>query len=188
MRHLLPLLAAACCAALARGQSASGTLRTLAGTGTQSFSGDGGPATSAALNMARSMLRVPSTSTDTGVAGSVIITDMGNRRVRMIANTTGIISTILGAGGNVFNWVAGMSGTAMNLGSPRGCALGGVNLFVTDDQLNRVFALNLNSRVVSLLAGSDYTGSTSSALPATSTRLNGPAGVAVDAAGAFVYM
>ena len=68
---------------------ASGRITTFAGTATQGFSGDGGPATSAQLH------------TPTGVAsdaaGNVYIADAGNHRVRKVS-PAGIISTVAGTG------------------------------------------------------------------------------------------
>jgi len=69
--------------------SASGIITTVAGNGTYSFSGDGGPATSAGLN-------VP-TWVAVDSAGNLYITDAGNERVRLV-NTSGIITTIAGNG------------------------------------------------------------------------------------------
>jgi len=67
----------------------SGTISTIAGTGTLGFSGDGSPATSAEFNF------------PAGIAvdnlGNVYVCDAGNERIREI-NTSGIISTIAGNG------------------------------------------------------------------------------------------
>lgn len=69
--------------------SANGTISTIAGNGSLSFSGDGGPASNAALN-------VP-TWVAVDSAGNLYITDAGNERVRMV-NTSSIITTIAGNG------------------------------------------------------------------------------------------
>ncbi len=69
--------------------STSGIISTVAGTGSPTYSGDGGAATSATLNH------------PTGVAvdtnGNIYITDFNNNRIRKI-NTSGIINTIAGTG------------------------------------------------------------------------------------------
>jgi sugar lactone lactonase YvrE len=66
-----------------------GNITTIAGNGTAGFSGDGGPATSASLNL-------PS-----GVAvdseGNLFIADRSNNRIRKI-DTKGNISTVAGSG------------------------------------------------------------------------------------------
>src|SRR5262249_2667363 len=67
-----------------------GVISTLAGTGTAGFSGDGGPAFEAQLN------------TPSGVAadplGDVYIVDSANNRIREVAASTGIITTVAGGG------------------------------------------------------------------------------------------
>ena len=71
--------------------SATGIITTIAGTGTQGFSGDGGPATSAQLNAPVAVA--------VDAAGDVYILDGGNDRVRRLAASTGIITTVVGNGG-----------------------------------------------------------------------------------------
>ena len=66
-----------------------GTIRTVAGTGTGGFSGDGGPAAAASLS------RPSDVAVDRN--GSVYIADRGNRRVRRVG-PDGIISTLAGTG------------------------------------------------------------------------------------------
>ncbi len=69
--------------------SATGIITTIAGSSTVGYSGDGGAATSAALQQ-------PSGVT-VDAAGNVFVTDMTNYRIRKIA-TSGIISTVAGNG------------------------------------------------------------------------------------------
>jgi hypothetical protein len=68
--------------------AATGIITTVAGTGTPGFSGDGGPATSAHL------------SEPVGIAvdslGNIFICDSDNHRVRKVAASTGIITTVAG--------------------------------------------------------------------------------------------
>jgi hypothetical protein len=66
-----------------------GTITTIAGNGSQGFSGDGGPATGAALDQP---IRV-----EVDPLGNLYIADAGNRRVRKVA-PNGIINTIAGNG------------------------------------------------------------------------------------------
>jgi uncharacterized protein (TIGR03437 family) len=66
-----------------------GVITVIAGNGTNGFSGDGGPATSAQLFEAQGV------AVDT--AGNVSIADYGNRRVRRV-DTSGIITTVAGGG------------------------------------------------------------------------------------------
>ena len=70
-------------------------ISTIAGTGTGSYSGDGGAATSAAIN-------VP-----TGIAidsiGNVFFNDFANFRMRKITASTGIITTYAGTGASSYS-------------------------------------------------------------------------------------
>lgn len=69
--------------------SPSGIISTIAGNGTSGFSGDGGIATDAQLNLP--------TGVTTDQFGNVYIADYFNHRIRKV-NTSGIISTIAGNG------------------------------------------------------------------------------------------
>ena len=108
--------------------SASGIITTVAGNGAVSFSGDGGPATSAGFE---------ATWVAVDSAGNLYIVDGGNERVRLV-NTSGIITTIAG------NGVLGTSGdggpaTSAELNVPFGIALGaGGKVYVTDGGGGRV--------------------------------------------------
>jgi len=76
----------------------NGALTTFAGTGQAGFSGDGGQATAAALNMP-SDVRVDA-------AGNVFFVDSGNNRVRRVT-PAGVIDTIAGGGSGFQNqWEA----------------------------------------------------------------------------------
>lgn len=107
----------------------AGQIATVAGNGTQGFSGDGGRAIAAELNE-------PS-----GIAvrsdGSILIADTGNERIRMVS-TVGVLSTLAGTG------TAGSSGdngpaTAAQLDRPAGLAVDGAgNLFVADENNHRL--------------------------------------------------
>src|SRR5579864_1585416 len=69
--------------------NAAGIISTLAGTGTAGFSGDGGPAASAQLNLPYGLAADSS--------GALYVADLGNNRVRRIG-PDGVIATFAGAG------------------------------------------------------------------------------------------
>src|SRR5215813_14086512 len=73
----------------------AGIITTVAGNRTREFSGDGGPAINAGLNL----------PTDAAVdeKGNLFILDAGNKRVRQVATKTGIISTVAGNGASGFS-------------------------------------------------------------------------------------
>jgi sugar lactone lactonase YvrE len=69
----------------------SGKISTIAGNGTQGFSGDGGLATDAELSSPEALAVDP--------AGTVLyIADYGSSRLRRVDLTTGIITTVAGSG------------------------------------------------------------------------------------------
>lgn len=86
----------------------SGIINTIAGTGIQGFSGDGGPATNADLFLPWSVA--------TDDIGNVYFTDRDNNRIRKI-NSAGIISTIAGNGGTPF-YEDGALATAVSIMAP----------------------------------------------------------------------
>lgn len=73
----------------------TGIITTVAGNGTQGFSGDGGPATEAELN--------GPTGLALDLLGNLYIADESNSRVRRVDHRTGIITTIAGTGVSGFN-------------------------------------------------------------------------------------
>ena len=112
----------------------SGIITTVAGTGTGGFSGDGGAGTSAALF---SPSRV---AVDGG--GNVFIVDFGNQRIRRVAASTGIITTLAGNGEAGYSGDGGPA-TSAALKSPTGLALDtGGNLLIADTGNNRIRKVN----------------------------------------------
>ena len=68
----------------------TGIISTVAGTGVEGFSGDGGPATKAQLRQPQSVIRDRD--------GSLLICDLGNQRIRRLNSATGTIDTVTGTG------------------------------------------------------------------------------------------
>src|SRR6202034_328104 len=104
-----------------------GTITTVAGTGVQGYTGDGGPAISATLGR-------PVAVTVDG-AGNLYYVDSVNQCVRRI-DTNGIISTVVGNGMQAF---AGDGGPAISasLAFPLGIALdSNGNMYVADANNN----------------------------------------------------
>jgi uncharacterized protein (TIGR03437 family) len=109
--------------------SAASIITTVAGTGAASFSGDGGAATSATLNL-------PS-DVQFDLAGNMYIADAGNNRVRRV-DTTGKITTIAGTGAGSFS---GDNGAAVSaaLNHPWSLAIDANNaIYIADDLNNRI--------------------------------------------------
>jgi hypothetical protein len=84
----------------------TGIITTIAGTGTTSYSGDNGPATSAALkspygvavdSSGRTHIVLLSGSLNVSLLGNVYIADFNNCRIRKVTISTEIITTIAGS-------------------------------------------------------------------------------------------
>lgn len=155
--------------------AATGQLFTVAGNGTAGFSGDGGPATAAAINE------------PTGVAvdslGNVYFSDRQNGRIRKVDAATGNISTVAGTG---FQGFSGDNGPAANaqLNFPNGVAVDAArNLYVADTNNDRVRRIDAASGLIYTIAGTGVPGFSGDGGLATSARLSLPWDVAVDAAG-----
>ena len=162
-------------AAGAFGVSSSGTITTIAGTGVQGFSGDGGPATAAKLYA------------PTGVAvdaqGNVYIADHSGSRVRKV-NREGMISTFAGTGGAGYSGDGGPA-TSARVGTPYGVAVDRQgNVYITDRYNNRVRKVSPGGTITTFAGTGAYgSGSFGDGGPATSAQLRNPYGVAVDGQG-----
>ncbi|MGA8908099.1 MAG: RHS repeat-associated core domain-containing protein, partial [Acidobacteriaceae bacterium] len=117
----------------------TGIITTIAGGGTAGYIGDGGPATNANIGWTEGI------TFDS--AGNLYIGDKNNNRVRKVAASTGIITTIAG------NGVLGYSGdggpaTSAELQYPGGVALDAHgNVYVSDFGNNRIREVNFKAVV-----------------------------------------
>ncbi len=89
-------------------------ISTIAGTGTGSYSGDNGQATSAAINSPHGIAIDSS--------GNVYFNDFNNHRVRKITASTGIITTYVGTGSASYSGDGGVA-TSAALSSPNGLCI-----------------------------------------------------------------
>ncbi|MBI5427835.1 MAG: SMP-30/gluconolactonase/LRE family protein [Nitrospinae bacterium] len=154
---------------------AKGTVTTVAGNGTAGFSGDGGPAVEASLNL-------PS-----GVAvddkGTLYISDRSNNRIRTV-DPKGIIQTFAGSGVAGFLGDAGQAKLAQ-LDKPFGIALDKKrNLYIADRNNNRVRKVDANGAITTVAGdgGFFFMGDNG---PAYKASLAAPTGVAVGDSGAI---
>ena|GEM_PF-282085 len=158
----------------------SGIISTVAGNGSQGFSGDSGAATAAGLNLPSGM--VPDS------VGNLYIADTYNQRIRKVAAGSGIISTVAGSGSTGFT-TGGFSGdggaaTAAGLSSPSGVALDSAgNLYIADSGNGRVRKVAAGSGIITTVAGNGSQGFSGDGGPATAAGLFGPSGVTLDSAG-----
>jgi uncharacterized protein (TIGR03437 family) len=153
----------------------SGVITTIAGTGVQGFSGDGGPALQAMV------WQVVDLAIDT--SGGIYFADSSAQRIRKIA-TTGIITTVAG------NGTAGYGGdnsaaTLALLNFPVSIAFDGSNnLYIADANNFVIRMVNANGNITTV-AGTGSESFSGDGGPAISATLNYPSGVRAGAAGAF---
>ncbi len=149
----------------------NGIITTFAGNGATGFSGDGGPATSAALSYPDAV------AVDS--LGKVYIADSSNGRVRKVSG--GIISTFAGNGLPGFGGDGG-SATQASLSNPAGLAVDSSNnVYIADENYNRI--RKVSNGIITTVAGNATGGFSGDGGLASNASLNRPAGVAVDQAG-----
>jgi sugar lactone lactonase YvrE len=149
----------------------NGMITTVAGNGTEGFSGDNGPAIS-------SQLSDPNKAA-VDSAGNLYIADFGNHRIRKVSN--GIITTVAGNGTTGYG---GDNGLAINaeLAGPEGIAVDSEgNIYVSD--LMNASVRKISNGVITTVAGSGAQVGPLVDGPATGVPLPSPIGVAVDSAG-----
>ena len=150
----------------------NGIIHTVAGSASQGYAGDGGPANSAVL------------TTPYAVAvdgpGNYYIADLGNNDIRMV-NTKGIISTIAGTQVPGFSGDGGPAISA-KLNQPSGVAVDASgNLYVADEWNLRI--RKIASGNITTVAGNGLFSYSGDGGPAAQAELYNPQGVAVDSAG-----
>ncbi len=152
----------------------AGTYSTLAPKDT----GDGGPATSATINVPRGI------AVDT--SGNLYIAVNGGHAIRKVS-TTGIITTVAGTGSAGYTGNGGGANVA-RLNTPNGVAvdLEG-NLYIADTGNTVVRKVTASTGIISLVAGTNVAGYSGDGGLAVSAKLSGPRTIAVDASGS-VYI
>jgi sugar lactone lactonase YvrE len=148
-------------------------ITTIAGTGSATYSGDGGQATAAAIYKPY------------GVAfdatGNLYFTDTYNNRIRTI-NTSGIITTFAGNGVQAFSGDNGQA-TAAELYTPaRVMPDGSGNVYIVDEDNMRVRKVN-SSGVIKTVAGNGTGGFSGDGGQATAAEILRPYGMGLDASG-----
>jgi sugar lactone lactonase YvrE len=158
--------------------AATGIITTVAGSGAQGYSGDGGAATSAMLNWPYGV------AVDS--SGNLYIADWGNQRIRKVNAATGIITTVAGAGSTGVYGFGGDGGAATSaaIGLPIRVTLDpSGNLYFTSYSIQTIRKVNGATGIITTVAGNGTSGFSGDGGAATNAMLNGPNGVAVDPLG-----
>ena len=149
----------------------SGLISTVAGNGTQGYSGDGGLATAAEVSS-------PSGIVMDG-AGNLYFADSGNHIIRRIDAVSGIITTV--AGTPQAHGYSGDNGaaTSAKLTTPEGLAFDAAgDLIIADTGNNVLRKVNVNTGVITTIAGTGTSGYNGDGILATTAYLNSPWGAA----------
>jgi uncharacterized protein (TIGR03437 family) len=157
---------------------ASGTIRTVAGSGAAGFSGDGGPAVEARLSNPQGV--------DRDQAGNVYIADTGNNRIRKV-DPQGVISTFAGSGRNGSGGDGGPATDAefQFLYDVKADSAG--NVYVVDAFDNRVRVIDAGG-VIRALVGTGESGFSGDGGPATQAQLSFPTEIVIDEAAGNLYI
>jgi NHL repeat len=170
-------IAALSLAGAALGTSAAApTITTVAGTGVDGRSGDGGPASAAAIGHPRGLALAP--------GGGYVFAEPFNETVRRVW-PDGTITTIAGTGAAGFAGDGGPAAQA-ELNQPHGVAFtpsGG--LLVADTLNNRIRLISLDG-TISTAAGTGTAGFLGDGGPATGAEIDAPRGVTALPDGGFL--
>jgi len=152
--------------------STAGIIDTFAGNGTAGYSGDGGAATSAEIDLPDSMTFDP--------AGNLYFVDFNNHRVRKVS-PTGIITTVAGNGTSGYAGDGGPA-TAAEFSVTGGLATDASgNLYIADDANSRIRMVS-PAGIITTVAGNGTAGYSGDGGLATAAELR-PSGVAIDSSG-----
>ncbi|HYM37349.1 MAG TPA: hypothetical protein VES96_03005 [Nitrospiraceae bacterium] len=155
--------------------AATGAISTIAGTGQHRCSGDGGPATAAALNEPAALA--------VDERGHLYIADQSNNRVRRVDLRTGTIATVAGTGETGYTG-DGMPAAEAGLSGPSGLTLGpDGELYIADTFSGRIRRIDPVTAVISTIAGDGGEYRFSGMPNEFSTSLSRPYGIALDGAG-----
>jgi hypothetical protein len=150
--------------------STTGTISTVVGTGIAAFGGDGGPATSARINLPAGVV------VDTH--SNLIFCDSGNNRIRKVS-AAGIVTTIAGTGVAGFSGDGGLATTA-KIHEPYGLSIDSAgNLFFSDRKNQRIRKIDTLG-IIHTVAGNGKAAFSGDDRPATSASVNNPDTVIAD--------
>jgi streptogramin lyase len=141
-------------------------LTTVAGNGERGYSGDGGPAPAAAMNMPHE-LRFDR-------LGNLYIAERDNHVIRKVDRATGIISTVAGTGAPGFSGDGG-PGAHGQLRQPHSLVFDrDGSLLICDIGNQRIRRLHVDTGIIETYAGTGEAKLTPDGAPVKGTPLNGP--------------
>lgn len=152
----------------------NGFITTIAGNGSTAYNGDNIAATVASL--------YNPTAVSFDQTGNIYIADGNHNRIRKI-NSNGFINTLAGTGSSGYNG-DGIQATTSQLNYPTdGLVLDASgNIFIADTYNHRIRKISTNGIIITI-AGTGVAGYNGDNIAATSSQLNFPYGLTLDATG-----
>ena len=151
---------------------ATGRTTTIAGSGERGYSGDGGPATAAALNMPHEI--------QFDADGHLFIVERDSHAVRRVDAVTGVITTVAGTGEAGFSGDGGLAAAAQ-LNRPHSIAFDPEGrLLICDIGNHRIRRVDPTTGRIETWAGTGDREPTPDGAPLAGTPLNGPRAMASD--------
>ncbi len=153
--------------------SLAGEIVTIAGTGANDFSGDGGPALKAALSQPFGI--------EIGPDGMLYFCDFSNNAVRRIDLKTGLIATVAGTGGKLGFAGDGGPATQALFHEPHEVRFDRAgNYYISDTKSHHVRRIDAKTNVITTVAGTGEAGFAGDGGPAAKSVLNLPIAVSLD--------
>jgi DNA-binding beta-propeller fold protein YncE len=150
-------------------------LTTIAGNGQKGYSGDGGPATAAALNMPHEI--------QFDAQGNLYIAERDNHVIRRVDAKTAITSTFAGTNVAGFSGDGGPAARAQ-LRQPHSIVIDHAGqLLICDIGNQRIRRVDISSGVIETYAGTGAAQPPTDGAPVSGTPLNGPRTMVLDDAG-----
>jgi trimeric autotransporter adhesin len=161
----------------------AGHIYAVAGDGQAGFSGDGGPATSAELN--------DPSGVAVDRAGNLVLADLGNNRIRVVAVRTGTFYRHNMTAGHIYTVAGGT--TQSRLSRPDAVAIDGTGSVLTDEvgglvkmlaeKTGTFYGLKMTAGGLYTVAGNGQLSFSGDGGPATRAELYSPQDLATDGAG-----
>lgn len=160
--------------------SASGTITTVAGTGTSGYNGDSITGSQAWLNRPSGVAFLAS--------GDCVIADLDNERVRLLDNCAGnrVITTLAGIS-NAFRGDGYPALAAVLEGPAHAIRDAAGNVYIADSGDNRVRRITTNG-IIETIAGTGQAGFSGDGGPATQAQMKQPNRLAFDAQGQLLVL
>jgi len=152
-----------------------GIITTIAGTGKEGYTGDGGPALEATFNKPHEIRF--------DAAGDLYIVDMVNHAVRKITMKTGVITTLAGNGQAGYSGDGGPAAAAQ-FKQPHSIQFGPEgDLYICDIGNHVIRRIDMKTGTISTFAGTGKPGDTPDGSPIEGTPLRGPRSLDFDKEG-----